>query len=69
MQPPQSEVEIVCSVQSHLEARVGWIVFAEDIEMTEIGDNGGKQLKPKNVERLFLHLCNEQMFTNVVTQI
>ena len=39
MQPPQSEVDIVCSVQSHLEASVGWIIFAE--EMTEIDENGG----------------------------
>jgi hypothetical protein len=34
MQQPQTEVEVVCGVQSQLEVKIGWIVFAEDIQLT-----------------------------------
>ena len=40
MQPLQSEVEVVCSVQSHLEAKIGWILFAESVEISESNKTG-----------------------------
>jgi hypothetical protein len=40
MQPLQSEVEVVCSVQSHLEAKIGWILFAESVEISGSNKTG-----------------------------
>ena len=40
MQPLQSEVEVVCSVQSHLEAKIGWILFVEGVERSGINKTG-----------------------------